>query len=506
MSEFVNKIKNTIKKYGMLERGRNLCVAVSGGVDSMVLLHVLYCLKDELSLNLFVCHVNHNLRAAESRRDLAFVRDASQRLGLRFVSRTLKKGELTGQKGVSLQSLARDKRFRALEEVMKELQADVIALGHNSGDSVETFFMRVLKGCGLKGLCGIPPARGPFIRPLIETSREEIDCYAKKEGVRHVEDSSNKTDKYLRNSVRLKLLPFIEKQYNPSIKDTVLRTQAALQRDESFIEATAKLAYLSSVIEEGKGFVALDRETLLSLHEALVARVFLMAARSVKAKGGREEYAHTVEDFLSVVSNAKPNATIKFHEGLYARREYDKIFMSRLKPRLPRRKVEVRLKVPGRTKFGEFEFRASVMDKRPKDFSSGKRFLPFGAPDPLSERVPRSGVGRGGGSPLLQRGVRRDLQEGLMTAYFDIKSLSAPLMVRTFRHGDRIMPLGMKGHKKLKDIFVDEKVSAGKRLKTPVITAGDEIAWVVGFRQSEFFKVKTGTGKILKIEISDFGS
>src|SRR3989337_1428603 len=143
MSEFVNKIKNTIKKYNMLERGRSLCVAVSGGIDSMTLLTALYRLKDELSLDISVCHVNHNLRAAESRRDLAFVRDASQRLGLRFVSKTLKKGELTIRKGVSLQSLARDKRFRALEEAMKELQADAIALGHNSDDSVETFFIRV---------------------------------------------------------------------------------------------------------------------------------------------------------------------------------------------------------------------------------------------------------------------------------------------------------------------------------------------------------------------------
>src|SRR3990170_759609 len=115
MNEFVNKIKNTIKKHNMLERGQSLCVAASGGIDSMTLLTALYRLKDELSLELSVCHVNHNLRGAESRRDLAFVRDASKKLGIKFVSRTLKKGELTGQKGVSLQSAARDKRFRALE-------------------------------------------------------------------------------------------------------------------------------------------------------------------------------------------------------------------------------------------------------------------------------------------------------------------------------------------------------------------------------------------------------
>ena len=489
MNEFVNKIKDTIRKYNMLERGRHLCVAVSGGIDSMVLLRVLYALKDELSLKLSVCHVNHNLRGAESRRDLAFVRDASQKMGLRFVSKTLKKGELTIRKGVSLQSLARDKRFRALEEAMKELQADAIALGHNSDDSVETFLMRVLKGCGLKGLCGIPPKRGPFVRPLIEISRAEIDWHAKKEGVRHVEDSTNKTDKYLRNSVRLKLLPFIERHYNPAIKDTVLRTQSVLQRDEAFIEETAKAAYLSTVIEEGKGFVVFDRGKLLSLHEAMGARVFLMAAQSVKVKGDKEEYAHSVEDFLSVVRGARPNAIIKLHQGLYARREYDKVFVSRTKPRSLLRKVEVRLKAPGRTKFGEVEFIATVMNKRPEDFSSDKRFPPdprrFGVPTRRVGRVPRKGG-----------------QGRLTTAYFDFKSLSAPLKIRTFRHGDRIMPLGMKGRKKLKDIFVDEKVSAGKRLKTPVITAGGEVAWVVGLRQSELFKVTEETGKTLKIEVS----
>ena len=478
MNLFIDKVKDTIKKYGMLKRGRSLCVAVSGGVDSMVLLRVLYVLKDELFLKLSVCHVNHNLRGSESRRDLAFVRDASRKMGFRFMSTTLKKGELTIRKGVSLQSLARDKRFRALEEAMKELQADAIVLGHNADDSVETFLMRVLKGCGLKGLCGIPPKRGPFVRPLIETSREEIERYAKQESIRYVEDSTNRTDKYLRNSVRLKLLPFIERHYNPAIKDTVLRTQSVLQRDEAFIEETSKAAYLSTVIEEGKGFVAFDRENLLSLHEAIGARVFLMAAQSVKAKGGREEYAHMVEGFLSVARGARPNATIKLHEGLYARREYDKVFVSRLKPRSSLRKVEVRLKAPGRTKFGEFEFRASVMNKRPKDFSSDKRFLPF-----------------------LKGG-----QEGLTTAYFDFKSLSAPLKIRTFRHGDRITPLGMKGRKKVKDIFVDEKVPMAGRRETPIITAGDDILWVTGLRQSELFKVKEGTGKILKIEISGLAS
>lgn len=461
MSEFIDKIKNTVKKYNMLERGQSLCVAVSGGIDSMVLLRVLYALKHELSLKLSVCHVNHNLRGPESRRDLAFVRDASRSMGVRFVSRTLKKGELLKQKGVSIQALARDKRFLALEEAMRELGADAIALGHNADDSVETFLMRVLKGCGLKGLCGIPPKRGLFVRPLIETSRVEIERYAKKEGMRHVEDSTNRTDKYLRNSVRLKLLPFIERHYNPTIKDTVLRTQAVLQRDESFIEEIAKAAYLSAVIEQGKGVVVFDRRKFLSLHEAIGARVFLMATRSIKAKGDKEAYARTVEDFLSLVRGARPNAIIKFRQGLYAGREYDKVFVSRSKPRLPKLKEEVRLKAPGRTKFGEFTFIASVMKKRPEDFSSDK-----------------------------------------MTAYFDFKSLYSPLKIRTFRHGDRIAPLGMKGHKKLKDIFVDGKVAMAGRRETPVITAGDDVLWVVGLRQSELFKVTEETGKTLKLEVS----
>ena len=489
MSEFIDEIKDTVKKYGMLERGQSLCVAVSGGIDSMVLLRVLYALKDELSLKLSVCHVNHNLRGTESRRDLAFVRDASRSMGLRFVSRTLKKGELLKQKGVSLQSLARDKRFLALEEAMRELQADAIALGHNADDSVETFLMRVLKGCGLKGLCGIPPKRGLFVRPLIETSRVEIERYAKKEGVRHVEDSTNRTGKYLRNSIRLKLIPFIERRYNPAIKDTVLRTQAVLQRDESFIEGTAKAAYLSTVIEQGRGIVVFDRKKLLSLHEAIGARVFLTATRSIKAKGDKEEYARTVEDFLSLARGARPNAIIKLHERLYARREYDKVFVSRTKPNSPQRKSEVRLKAPGRTKFGEFEFTATVMNKRPKDFSSDKRFPPdsrrFGVPTRRVGRAPRKGG-----------------QGGLTTAYFDFKSLAGLLKIRTFRRGDRMAPLGMKGHKKLKDIFADEKVPMAGRRELPVITAGDDVLWVVGLRQSELFKVTEKTGKTLKIEAS----
>src|SRR3990170_7905509 len=204
----------------MLSGGQTVVAAVSGGAGSVVMTHLLLELSEELGLRLIAAHMDHGLRGEESRRDHDFVKGLAKRLGLEFVSKRLKKGELKGLGG-SPQEAARVKRYAFFSDVALKYKAQRVSLGHTSDDQAETVIMRLLKGSSLSGLSGIPPVRGVFVRPLIQSIRASIEEYAREHGIAFVTDYTNLTVKYLRNRVRLELLPKLAKEYNPSIKETL---------------------------------------------------------------------------------------------------------------------------------------------------------------------------------------------------------------------------------------------------------------------------------------------
>ena len=245
-------IKDKILMQGLIKKGTSVCVGVSGGIDSMVLLHALSSVKEELGLKLIVCHLNHNLRAKESERDFKFVKASAKSLKLPFESKKLTKRAVAARKGESLQAWARGQRRQFFEEVAGKYNSGAIALAHNSDDQAETFLMRMVKGASLTGLRGIEVANGLYIRPLLTTSRADIERYAKKNKVAFVEDSSNKSLKYLRNKLRLKFIPLIEKEYNPNIKETLGRTAVSLKRDDDYIDKAANKIFKNLVVASKK--------------------------------------------------------------------------------------------------------------------------------------------------------------------------------------------------------------------------------------------------------------
>jgi tRNA(Ile)-lysidine synthase len=449
----LEKVRDTIRKHKMLRRGDTLCVAVSGGVDSTVLVHVLNSLKDEFRLTLVVCHLNHNLRGKESERDFQFVKRAARRLGLVFEGKRLKKGE---HKKGSFQEWARTKRYEFLEEAARRYGARRVALGHNLDDQSETVLMRFIKGSGPRGLSGMEPVRGIFIRPLIGIKREEIARYAHQEGIKYVIDSSNESKKYLRNRLRLELIPFIEKSYNPNINETLARTARVLGRDAEYIMGEACRAMPGVLKERKKGLIVLDRKGLTALYEALAVRVFLKAAELLNKDGGL--YGYHIDSFLALIKGRRPNACASL-PGLHLSREYDSIILSTKKPREPI-PFDKELTVSGLTRVEETGclFKATLLKKRPTlACKDGK------------------------------------------TAYFDYDAVGKPLRVRSFRTGDRMRPMGMGGHKKLKDLFIDAKIPRAERSSIPLVESGGEIIWAVGLRQAESFKVKSTTKRVLKI-------
>lgn len=215
MNQSIKKVKNTISRYGMIRFGDRVVVAVSGGVDSVCLLDVLDKLRDELGVELFVAHFDHGLRPDDDEAETRFVKSLAASLDLPFETKKAFPSMLTG--AGPLEERARNARYRFLEEVKEKFSAQKIAVGHNLNDQAETVFMRLLRGSGTSGLAGIPPVRdGHIIRPLIEISREEILTYIEQRGIKYLTDPSNFKTRFLRNRIRLELLPNL-KQIQPRI-------------------------------------------------------------------------------------------------------------------------------------------------------------------------------------------------------------------------------------------------------------------------------------------------
>ncbi len=453
----------------MLSAGDTVIVAVSGGTDSMVLLQILLRLAPESSLKLVVAHLNHNLRGAESEADLEFVSSEAARMGLKFYAKTLGEGELR-RSGVSLQNAARRARYEFFEEAATRFKACRVAVAHNLDDRAETMLMRIIEGTGLKGLSSIPPLRGPYIRPLIDVNRREIEAYAASEGVSFREDSSNKKTDYLRNRLRKELIPLIEEGYNPLVKVALTALAGRLTMDGDFIEGEALKLYASIVKDKGDGQLTFPRGALIAAHPALSSRVFFIAAEALRGISGGL-YATHAEAFLSLVNGERPNASIDLPNGLKAVREYEDIRLFITDGVTEETAAEVaggkdtELKAPGVTEL--------------KGFTSAA----------ITSRIIT------GGSELPGGG------EG-ECAVFDYDAIGdRPLIVRRFRPGDRMRPLGLGGTKKLKDIFVDMKIPLRIRKNIPIVVAGGDIIWIAGLRRSEAFPVTERAARVLVLTL-----
>ncbi len=451
------RVEKTIEKYGMLSEGQRVGVGVSGGVDSVVLLHILVKLKERWNLKLIVCHLNHNLRGEESLRDARFVEELAEELGLEFVCRSLPQD--AKPEGVSIQDWARKKRLSFFEDVVREHSLDRIALGHNMNDNAETVLMRLLRGASIEGLKGIEPVRAPFIRPLIEVKREEIEEYARAHSIRYVEDSTNRSKRYLRNRIRLELIPYLEKHYNPSIVETLSRLSSLLRRDARYLEAQTTEVFKELAVVE-KDRVCFRREELVKLDDAIVTRLFMKATERLHKRRDLMESAQA-EQFLRALRGRRPNVCISLGEGLYLKRAYEEVVVTTEGAPEPVMPEETPLKVPGLTTLeGTGYLLKAEVTGRPEVFEKDR-----------------------------------------CVAYFDYEHLPAPLLVRTFRPGDRMRPLGMSGSRKIKDIFIDEKIPLEERRRIPIVVADGRVIWVAGIRQSEDFRVEENTKRVLRIEL-----
>jgi len=438
----------------MLNPGEKVVVGVSGGADSIGLLYALLSLR-EYKPDLIVAHLNHGIRGKEAERDALFVKRTAESCGLRF---ELGKADVPSYKKehkLSLEDAARILRYEFFEETRKKYDAGKIATAHTLDDQAETVLMRLIRGSGVRGLSGIPPVSGGvIIRPLIETSRPEVEKHLTSHGIGWVEDSTNELQTILRNRIRLELLPVLG-SYNPKVKDALSRASDILRIEEDYMEREAGKK-LGNVFTSDVAGLKGDLRKFVRLHQALRLRILRNAIEKLYGSLKNITSLHLVsaDEFLM---SASTSGESEFPDDIVIAKGHD-YFLVTTRPALER-KFSYLIDSPGTWQFPGFEVKIEEVSAKS-----------------LEEE-------------------REDV------AYFDARKVVFPVEVRNYRSGDRFIPLGMKEEKKLKNFFVDSKLPRFERYRTPIFTSGGQIFWVAGMRIDERFKVPRKGTKAIKMSL-----
>lgn len=275
-------VLKAIKKYNLIEKGDSIVVGVSGGPDSICLLHILNELKEELKIKIYVAHVNHMLRK-EADEETEYVKKFCESLGIEFFFKKVNIEEISKNKKLGTEEAGRNERYKFFDEILEKTKSNKIATAHNSNDKVETIFLNVLRGSGISGLKGIEPIRdNKYIRPLIETLREDIEKYCIENNLEPKIDKTNLENIYKRNKIRNELIPYIKNEFNPNIIKTINRLSEVATDENEYIENIAKIKYEECYIENNsQKQIILDLKKFNSLELVIKRRVILYTINKV---------------------------------------------------------------------------------------------------------------------------------------------------------------------------------------------------------------------------------
>ena len=457
----------------MLASGDRVLVGVSGGPDSMALLHLLVNAPFADKIELGVAHLNHCLRGVTAEKEADFVRREAAALGCPCHVARARVINVKRKLGLSLEEAGHRVRYGFFNKVMADGDYNKLALGHHMDDNAEQLLLALLRGTGPRGLSGIAPMKEKrIIRPLIHVRRSQIETYIKAENISCMRDESNNDTRFLRNRIRHDLLPLLASAYNPRIGEHLNRLADVVRTEESWIGDLVSREYQKSVIGRKHGEVALSVNRLQTIHTALMRRLVRMALEEVAGNLRRIDFSHIHS--ISRLLTDGDGKQCHLPGGLRARRDDDRLVLS-LFPRDRRRSAAART-----VKADDFE---KVID----------------GPFPENFEIREMGIGL-----RLSFCSRRRLPPWTAMesnrAYMDFDRLALPLTVRWPVSGDRFHPLGAGGRQKLKKFFIDHRISRSNRYRTPVLADRRGIIWLIGQRIDERVKVTPRTSRILNTE------
>lgn len=455
--ELRQRVCRFMQEEARLEAGETLVVAVSGGLDSAVLLDVLNHLRDRLGIGLHAAHFDHRLRPG-SAADSQFAAGLARARGLPC---TCGAGDVAGHARshkLSLEAAGRLLRYRFLDEVAQATGSRHIALAHHANDQAETVLLRLLRGSGTGGLAAMSSVRQErYVRPLLEVERPVLETYARECRLEFREDPSNRDLRFVRNRVRGELLPHLQQRYNPAIVRVLGRTAQVLRDEDQLLDQLAQQALQTVLCEQSGRKIVLAAQPLLDYHIAVQRRIVRML---FEARGeGPFDFAH-VEAVLQRAG--RPDSGLySLGAGWRMQRAADRLILRR--GTFPA--VEMALRVPGQVPIPTHGCTLAT------------QLLPAGCFSALKDRL------------------------GGWRAALDASQTGTRLLLRSPRPGDRFQPLGMSGRKKLSDLLIDRKWPRILRDEILLLICGDQIAWVAGLGPGHLFRVRESTRQILLAEV-----
>jgi len=466
MPSLIERVARTIRRFDLLQPGARVAVAVSGGSDSIALLHILLELRSALRLGVAgMVHVNHQLRGGDADRDEAFCTALADRLELPIVVERVDVRTRAARERTSIENAGRIVRLEVFDRAARELEATAVALGHTLQDQAETVLMHLIRGAGSRGLGAIAPRRGLVVRPLLEVGREELRDWLRQRGIEYVDDETNADLGNPRNRLRHTIIPALVTHFGPYVRESLARAADTLRDEDRFLESLTDGAAAGVLARHGGG-VEIRLTGLMTLDPTLQRRVLL---RALRLAGVRQAGTAEVTRIGELAAGRGPSTDLP--GGVAANRIGNRVVLLKREPAREATEPSERraLPVPGEVALDEaFLLRAEY----PVRLTPGAA---LSSPDRLAVAV----------SPAVCEGG---------------------LFVRRWRPGDAMRPLGLGGRKKVQDVFVDRKVPRRERLRVPlVVDRNDRIVWVAGHALEEAFKVTAPADAVVILRITPFG-
>lgn len=456
----LDRVAGIISRYNMFARGQRVGVAVSGGADSVCLLHVLTELAPRLELTLKVLHLNHQLRADESDRDAEFVRELAESLGYPAIIESAEVGSVAG----NLEQAGRRARSGFYKRLMTEGAVDLVATGHSQSDQAETVLYRILRGSGTAGVSGVRPVSSDgLVRPLLDCTREQVESYLKDRNIGWREDATNQDRIFVRNRIRHELLPQLVRDYNPLLPKALAQMAALAQDEEQYWGEEVDRA-ARKILTLKDGVVLLRRGDLLALPRALSRRLLRRAIQLAKGDLRSIDFEH-VEGLLRLAKGGEGHGRLQLPD-LDVFRSFD--WMRIAPPRVGSREdhdYQMTLPVPGSVRIPE----ASSMIRLDLFEFSGECRVDTG----------ETGYTEDGSS-------------------LDGAWITGPLELRNWRPGDQYTPAGRSGEK-IKFLFQQERIPIWERQGWPVLTNGGRIVWARRFGVAAEFAVSAATRRVVRV-------
>lgn len=488
----ISKVKETIIKENLIEKGDNVLIALSGGPDSVFLFHILRILKDSLSFMLYATHINHMYRGEDANSDEKFVVDLCQQYDIKLFIKRKNATEYARELKLTEEEAGRKLRYDFFNDNLREIGSGKIAVAHNLNDQSETVLQRIIRGTGIDGLAAMSYKSQNIIRPILNIEKKDILNYLEQNGYSYCKDYTNELPIYGRNKVRLDLIPYIEKNYNPNIQDILFRMSQIMQRDSLIIDKYINILIEKVLKEKSEDKIIFDSELLLSLDSNEIGRIIRKAVKEIKGNTKNLENKH-IEYAISFIKNNKTGKRIDLTDDIKINISYNNIFLTKY--------VE---------KNSDFEYNINIEDF----YFNQSDFFHEKDNKKCFEDKYKTGIEifiKEIGKVIIltveevqdyfQQNKKNFKKDNVF--YVDYDKIKGIIKIRNRRNSDFMIPFGMNGKKKLKDIFIDNKVPLHDRDKQIILSDDEKIIFLENYRISNECKTDNNTKKILTILVED---